>query len=298
MSSTTYARSRLDVLTAENKALKKRLEATERDNRELKQSVYELSARLSAALARNGNGNGYPAAHQPGDVLPGGNFDELAAQVSELAADLASSGPRGGSSADGGEGASAAPADGRQLAPSATLSGHAGAVYTVAFAPSGRLLASGSYDKSVRCWAIGEGEPRETLCLQKHAHNVSSLSWSADARLLLSGSYDHTVRMWDVETAQAMRLWHAPDGSFVQDVNFHPMSPDVFAAATTGHALLLFDARKPHDKPAAALANGTMVNAVCWLPAGDHCVSGDKCVARRARTATRPPALWLALHNA
>ena len=45
-----------------------------------------------------------------------------------------------------------APADGRQLAPSATLSGHAGAVYTVAFAPSGRLLASGSYDTLCACF--------------------------------------------------------------------------------------------------------------------------------------------------
>ena len=48
----TYTRSRLDVVLAENKQLKKRAEAAERDNRELKISVYELGA-LPRALARN-----------------------------------------------------------------------------------------------------------------------------------------------------------------------------------------------------------------------------------------------------
>ena len=52
MENCSFARSRLDGLLVENKQLKKRLEAAERDNRELKLSVYELSARLSAALAR------------------------------------------------------------------------------------------------------------------------------------------------------------------------------------------------------------------------------------------------------
>ena len=60
-------RSRLELLTAENKQLKQRLEAAERDNRALKLSVYDLSARLSAALARSA-GRAAPAADA--HVLP------------------------------------------------------------------------------------------------------------------------------------------------------------------------------------------------------------------------------------
>lgn len=270
-----YARSRLDVVLAENKQLKKRLEVCERDNRELKLSVYELSARLSAALARNHGANGHPAGSepQPPHVTGVVSAEEMAAQVTQhvLSSDLASTPHSDGESAS-----AAPPADGRHLAPSATLSGHAGAVYTVAFAPSGRLLASGSFDKSVRCWTLDEREPRETLSLQKHTHNVSTLAWSADARALLSGSYDHTVRLWDVEAAACNRSWHAPDAAFVQAVAWHPTSPHVLCAATTGRALLLFDVRRPGDAPAAQLANGAMVNACLFLPAGDHILTGDK----------------------
>ena len=80
------------------------------------------------------------------------------------AAGLASSGA--GVGTEGSESAGTPKADGRQLALAATLSGHMGAVYTVAFAPTGQLLASGSYDKSVRLWAMDEAEPVEVA----HTH--------------------------------------------------------------------------------------------------------------------------------
>jgi WD40 repeat protein len=47
--------------------------------------------------------------------------------------------------------------------------GHTGAVYCVGFAPSGRLLASGSFDKSVRLWDLTQQKevrthPRHSCC--------------------------------------------------------------------------------------------------------------------------------------
>ena len=96
---------------------------------------------------------------------------------------------------------------------------------------------------------------------QAHAQCEQPACWSADSTRLLSGSYDHTVRMWDIDTAQSSRCWLAPDAAFVQSVAYHPSSPHIFAAATTGHSLLIFDAWTSGFKPAALLLNGTMVNA-------------------------------------
>ena len=43
------------------------------------------------------------------------------------------------------------------------LQGHSLGVRGVAFSPDGSLIASSSYDKSVRVWEVASGECRATL---------------------------------------------------------------------------------------------------------------------------------------
>ena len=282
--STVSLRNRLDVLTVENKQLKQRLEAAERDNRALKLSVYDLSARLNTALVRAGSHHsGLPPAPPNGDAPKGGKSDAAAAAISRSIDDSRLG--VGGVRADLDElieppsSSSSAPTarfDSRHFEESCTLRGHGGAVYTVAFSPNGRLLASGSFDRSVRCWAVEGVQPQEKLCLDKHTHHVSSLSWSADSRSVLSGSFDHTIRWWDLDKGVSERLWHVPSSAFVQAVAHHPSTQSTFAVATTSNSLLLFDTRVAADKPTAELANGTMVNSMHFLPRGEHILTGDR----------------------
>jgi WD40 repeat protein len=89
------------------------------------------------------------------------------------------------------------------------LAGHTGAAYAIGFAPgSGRFLASGSFDKTVRVWDLWQaqtGGKAEVSAFAEHQLPVSALVWHSDAKHLVSGSFDQTVRVLDVESRRSAR---------------------------------------------------------------------------------------------
>ena len=75
------------------------------------------------------------------------------------------------------------------------LKGHAGTVTSVAFSPSGKMLASGSTDQRVRLWDLTTGKPLHTF--SNHTSKISALAFASD-NVLASGSSDGTVFTWDL----------------------------------------------------------------------------------------------------
>uniref|UniRef100_A0A8C9UBR2 Notchless protein homolog 1 n=1 Tax=Scleropages formosus TaxID=113540 RepID=A0A8C9UBR2_SCLFO len=84
--------------------------------------------------------------------------------------------------------------------PVARLTGHQALVNEVLFSPDTRLLASASFDKSIKIWDGRTG--KYITSLRGHVGSVYQVSWSADSRLLVSGSSDSTLKVWDVKTGK------------------------------------------------------------------------------------------------
>ena len=76
-----------------------------------------------------------------------------------------------------------------------TLEGHTSVVNSVAFSHDSKLLASASWDHTVRVWDAATGSLRQTL--EGHTRVVDLVAFSHDSKLLASASRDHTVRVWD-----------------------------------------------------------------------------------------------------
>ncbi|KAJ2773532.1 ribosome assembly [Coemansia nantahalensis] len=82
--------------------------------------------------------------------------------------------------------------------PIARMTGHQKVVNHVSFSPDGRLIASASFDNSVKLW---DGKTGQFLAsLRGHVAAVYQVCWSADSRMLLSASKDSTLKIWDLRT--------------------------------------------------------------------------------------------------
>ena len=91
------------------------------------------------------------------------------------------------------------------------LTGHDGAVTSLAISPDGRYLASGSDDLTIKLWDIGTGRAIKTLV--GHMARIDALAFSNESTVLLSGGADRTVRVWDVERREDGKVKTEPASS-------------------------------------------------------------------------------------
>src|ERR1700761_3139051 len=78
------------------------------------------------------------------------------------------------------------------------LTGHTGAVNSVAFSPDGARLSTASEDKTARVWNAGTGELLHTLT--GHEDAVFAAPFSLDGSRIATVSADLTPRLWDARS--------------------------------------------------------------------------------------------------
>ncbi|XP_078096606.1 coronin-7 [Mustelus asterias] len=80
--------------------------------------------------------------------------------------------------------------------PERTLSGHTEKIYSIRFHPlASDILASSSYDMTVRIWNLSSG--KEEIILRGHTDQIFSLAWAPDGQQLATVSKDGKIRVYD-----------------------------------------------------------------------------------------------------
>jgi tRNA A-37 threonylcarbamoyl transferase component Bud32 len=152
----------------------------------------------------------------------------------------------------------------------ATLRGHESTVWSVAFAPDGQTLATGSDDTSVRLWDATTG--REKAMLSGNRSAVFAVAFTHSGKLLISGGGDGTLQLWDVATRQGQGALPHRGGN----VRRLSISPDdrTLAVGSSGQGVELWDLDSQSLRQTLSGHRGTM-QAVAFAPDGRTVATGE-----------------------
>jgi len=186
---------------------------------------------------------------------------------------------------------------------------HCAPITSVAFDPTGALLATGSYDGTVLIWDVTQPRSPAGMSTLGHRRLVNAVSWNPYVPgLLATASADKTVALWDVanpkrpellgvvarhtddvnsvawapggerfvcvsEDGQAS-LWHAPTGRFEGIVAMHAAHCMMVGISRSGAVVTvgedgLVTMRRIDDDASITRHYGCSVEGCAWANAGD-----------------------------
>jgi WD40 repeat protein len=122
------------------------------------------------------------------------------------------------------------------------LEGHTDGIMWIGASPNGKLLATSSWDQTVKIWDLQDGSLLKTL-RGTRGQNWSG-SWSPDGKLIAVGSGDRTVRVWDVLSGDTVHVLGDSGNMFsgwVRGLAFDAADGHSLVASSEGGTVRVFD---------------------------------------------------------
>ena len=107
---------------------------------------------------------------------------------------------------------------------------------------SGKVLATGGFDKKVNLWAIGK--PNCIISLAGHTTAIQSVRFNQTEEMVCAGSQGGVVKIWDLEAAKIIRTLIGHNDDAVQCVDFNPSGFYLCSSGYNDHSVKFWDMRR------------------------------------------------------
>ncbi|KAJ5072893.1 wd40 repeat protein [Anaeramoeba ignava] len=261
--SENYYKNHLKTISKENKILKKKFDQFEKENIDLKRSIFELSYHYNNLLFQfESSGKKYQPIHQ-------GEIDKFFIKEHSDHSFNFSSQLNNQENEDQSK-------DKGHFTFLDELRGHTGAVYTTKFSYCGKFLASCSYDQTVRIWRDSNNEP--IILKGDHKQMILDIQWTRDSNYILSGGYDRQLTLFNLTEPEEYETYLLPENALIQSIEFHPEQQNIFFSGCSNKMVYVLDKRK-HDKNRGSIVsiikNDSVVNTMKAFKNYSSLVIGD-----------------------
>ncbi|HEX3147611.1 MAG TPA: serine/threonine-protein kinase [Gemmataceae bacterium] len=153
-----------------------------------------------------------------------------------------------------------------------------GAVWSVAFAPSGTLMATATEGGMVKFWDTQDGHILGSIDNRKSRSPVWSIAFNNDSTQLFTASDDGFVRQWDVKTRE--EILPAFQHSYAARTMAISPNGKILVSGTRNGEIVIWDVETRKEKFRKSGHEGAVVTSLTFAPNGDYVASAgsDKTV--------------------